>query len=74
MTDQLATQALASQIYELSGRITSKHYWVNIGFACAAASLLALLGAMVSYVIRVNYVCFYFAIRSIPQSTSPGKS
>ena len=35
-------------------RITRKHYWVNVGFFCAALSLTARLAAMVSYVIRVT--------------------
>jgi len=38
------------------------------------ASLTALLATLVSYVIRVTYISSYFAMRSIPQSTSPGNN
>lgn len=50
--DRFATRALASQIYELSGRVASKHNWLHLGFVSAAVSLTALLGAAISYVIR----------------------
>ena len=52
--EKFATSALASQICELSGRITEKHFWVNVGFSCAAASLTLFVAAMVSYVARVR--------------------
>jgi hypothetical protein len=52
--DKFATSVLASQASELSGRITQKHFWVNVGFTCAGASLILFVTAMVSYVARAR--------------------
>jgi hypothetical protein len=46
--------ALVDQIIALSKNVTTKHRWVNIGFAATAGALSCLLATLVSYAIRVG--------------------
>jgi uncharacterized membrane protein YhaH (DUF805 family) len=50
--DAFEIEALANQIVLLSGRILRKHQWANRGWLLAAFSLLFLLAAGASYVLR----------------------
>jgi hypothetical protein len=49
-----AIKVLASQIVELSRTVLAKHSWINLGFTSAAISLIAFVGALVSYVVRLR--------------------
>lgn len=52
--EQFAIKVLASQIVELSRTVLEKHSWINRGFASAAISLIAFMGVLVSYVVRLR--------------------
>jgi hypothetical protein len=46
-------EALASQIYILSGNVRTKHRAVNAGFALSAATLIFFFFAGLSYVLQI---------------------
>ena len=52
---EFEVEALASQIYLLSKRVTTKHKAINYGFAFAGATLLFFLAAGMSYVARFKF-------------------
>jgi len=49
---EFEVEALASQIYHLSKRVTTKHKAVNYGFVFAGATLVFFLAVGISYVAR----------------------
>jgi Family of unknown function (DUF5706) len=49
---EFEVKALASQIYHLSKRVSTKHKAINYGFVFAGASLVFFLAAGISYVAR----------------------
>jgi hypothetical protein len=45
--------SMADELIQLSQRVTTKHYWVNVGFVATTVALSCLLATAVSYAVRL---------------------